>query len=58
MKIKFKCNHCGTVYYNHIKTKNRKKATRYKKIFENDNNFIHNIFEGGCKCEKENVENE
>lgn len=48
-KVKFRCDYCGEIYYNHIKAKNRKQATKYKKRFKNNNSMIHEIFEGGCR---------
>lgn len=45
-KVKFKCDQCGEVYYNCIVAKSRKDATRYKRMFKDNNSFIHYL-EGG-----------
>lgn len=47
-KIRFKCDLCGEIYYNHITAKSRKDATRYKRIFKENNGFIHRL--EGSKC--------
>lgn len=46
-KVKFKCDSCGEVFYNSIKAKSRKDATKYKRMFKDNNSFLHYL-EGGC----------